>query len=48
MTIQEGSNSNRPMLNLGQRVQLERAVGETAVQVHRRGDDGGLRHQERA
>jgi hypothetical protein len=29
-------------------MQIERAVREPAVQIHRRGDDGGLRHQERA
>jgi hypothetical protein len=29
-------------------MQIERAVREPAVQVHRRRDDGGLRHQERA
>jgi hypothetical protein len=29
-------------------VQIERAVREPAMQVHRRRDDGGLRHQERA
>ena len=31
-----------------ERMSIERAVREPAVQVHRRGDDGGLRHQERA
>ena len=42
-----GEPEHEPEPPVGERVQPERAVGEATMQIHRRRDDGGLRHQER-